>query len=322
MKYVLSVLDMTAEEVKKVIDQELGSFYNIKYASSYDRQEQLDLAADADFIWVGGSPVDATMIKKAPKLKVIHKSGIGVDKIDLKTARTKGIKVYITAGVNAVPVSEMALMLIMAVLRRLVYADVNLRKGKWVHTEMVGTAQYLSGKTVGLIGMGNIGKNLTKLLKGFDCKILYYDVCRLTSEDERALSIIYTAFEELMKNSEVVSLHLPLTPETKYLINAETLAMMDRNAILINTARGGLVDEKALINALQQGMIAGAGLDVFAMEPIDPNSPLLTMNNVVLSPHVAGSTLNNMPDRAKHIARNLNAFITGSEISKADIIVG
>jgi phosphoglycerate dehydrogenase-like enzyme len=180
----------------------------------------------------------------------------------------------------------------------------------------------LSGKTVGLIGMGNIGKNLTKLLKGFDCKILYYDVCRLTSEDERALSIIYTAFEELMKNSDVVSLHLPLTPETKNLINAETLAMMDRNAILINTARGGLVDEKALINALQQGMIAGAGLDVFAMEPIDPNSPLLTMNNVVLSPHVAGSTLNNMPDRAKHIARNLNAFITGSEISKADIIVG
>ncbi len=207
------------------------------------------------------------MIEKAPKLKVIHKSGIGVDKIDLKTSRTKGIKVYITAGVNAVPVSEMALMLIMAVLRRLVYADINLRKGKWVHTEIVGTAQYLSGETVGLIGMGNIGKNLTRMLKGFDCKILYYDVCRLTS-------------------------------------------------------RGGLVDEKALINALQQGMIAGAGLDVFATEPIDPNSPLLTISNVVLSPHVAGSTLNNMPDRTKHIARNLNAFITGSEISKADIIVG
>ncbi len=322
MRYVLSVLDITAEEFKKIIDRELGSIYSIKYADSYDRLKQLELAAEADFIWVGGRPVNEEMISKAPKLKVIHKCGIGVDKIDLEAARAKGVKVYITGGVNAVPVSEMALMLMMGVLRRFVYADVNVRKGKWKSLDAIGISQHLTGKTVGIVGMGNIGKNLAKLLKGFDCKIFYYDVYRPSPEVERTLGITFTSLEGLLKNSEVISLHIPLTPETKNMINTDTLAMMDRNAILINTARGGLVDEKALVEALQKGTIAGAGLDVFEMEPIDPNSPLLTMDNVVLSPHVAGTTVNNMPARVMHIAKNLDAFLKGKEIAKTDIVVG
>lgn len=321
MKYTLSVLQVCHEEQKKFIDRELGSIYDIRYATSYDRQEQLDLAVAADFIWAGGSLLDAEMIEKAPKLKVIHKSGIGVDKIDLNAARAKGVKVYITAGANAVAVSEMALTLMMAVLRRLVYADANLKKGKWPKKELGGVSQHLSGKAVGIVGMGNIGKNLVKLLKGFDCKVFYYDVCRLSTEVERSLGIIYKSLEELVKNSEVISLHIPLTPETKNMINANIFAMMSRNTILVNTARGGVVDEQALVEALQKGTIAGAGLDVFTIEPIDPNNPLLTMDNVVVSPHVAGSTLNTMPVRAKHIAKNLNAFLNGREIAKADIVV-
>jgi len=322
MKYTLSVLQVCHEEQKTFIDREFGSIYDIMYATSYDRQEQLDLAAAADFIWSGGSLLDAEMIEKAPKLKVIHKSGIGVDKIDINAARAKGVKVYITAGANAVPVSEMALMLMMAVLRRFAYADASLRKGKWPKTELGGVSQHLTGKTVGIVGMGNIGKNLVKLLKGFDCKIYYFDVCRLTPEVERSLGITYKSLEELAKNSEVISLHIPLTPETKNMINANIFAMMSRNTILVNTARGGVVEEQALIEALQKGTIAGAGLDVFTMEPIDPNNPLLTMENVVVSPHVAGSTLNTMPVRAKHIAKNLAAFLNGREVAKADIVVG
>ena len=322
MRYALSVLHVCHEEEKKVIDRELGSSYDIKYATSYDRQEQLDLAVAADFIWAGGSILDAELIEKAPKLKVIHKSGIGVDKIDLNAARAKGVKVYITAGANAVAVSEMALMLMMAVLRRFVYTDASLRKGKWPKKELGGVSQHLSGKTVGIVGMGNIGKNLVKLLEGFDCKIFYYDVCRLTPEIERSLGITYKSLEELAKNSEVISLHIPLTPETKNMINANIFAMMSPNTILVNTARGGVVDEQALIEALRKGTIAGAGLDVFTMEPIDPDNPLLTMENVAVSPHVAGSTLNTMPVRAKHIAKNLDAFLNGREIAKADIVVG
>jgi phosphoglycerate dehydrogenase-like enzyme len=322
MKYVLSVLDITAEEVKNVIDRELGAIYDIKYASSYDRREQLDLAAEADFIWVGSPSVDAEMIDKAPKLKIIHKCGIGVDKIDLEAARAKGVKVYITGGVNAIPVAEMTLMLIMAVLRRFVYADVNLRKGKWLSAEIRGVSQHLTGKTVGIVGMGNIGRNFAKLLKGFECKVYYYDVCRPSPAVESALGITYSSLGELLKNSEVISLHIPLTPETENMINRETLAMMNKNAILVNTARGGLIDEKALVEALQKETIAGAGLDVFEMEPVDPRSPLLAMDNVVLSPHLAGSTINNLPVRAKHIARNLDAFLCGGEIAQSDRIVG
>lgn len=322
MKYVLSVLQVCHEEEKKFIERELGGVYEIKYANSYDRQEQLDLAEIADFIWMGGSVLDAEMIGRAKKLKVIHKSGIGVDKIDLNAARLKGVKVYITAGANAVAVSEMALTLMMVVLRRLVFADVNLRKGKWPKKELGGVSQHLSGKTVGIVGMGNIGKNLVKLLKGFGCNIFYYDAFRQAPEVERILGISYKSLGELVKNSEVISLHVPLTPETKNMINSDIFRMMNRNTILVNTARGGVVDEKALIEALQQGNIAGAGLDVFAMEPINPDNPLLTMENVVVSPHVAGSTLNTMPFRVKHIAKNLEAFLNGREIAKADIIVG
>jgi D-3-phosphoglycerate dehydrogenase len=139
---------------------------------------------------------------------------------------------------------------------------------------------------------------------------------------ETALGITYKPFEELLRESEVVSLHAPATPETAKMINAKTLAMMDRGAILINTARGELVDEAALAEALQKGIIAGAGLDVFAEEPMDPNSPLLNMDNVILSPHVAGTTLNNMSSRAIRIAKNLEAFINGGEVAKTDIVIG
>jgi len=322
MKYVLSVLRVCPEEEKKIIDRELGNIYDIKYATSYDRQEQLHLAEDADFLWVGGSIVDAELIEAASKLKVIHKSGIGVDKIDLEAARAKGIKVYITGGANAVAVSEMALMLMMAVLRRFISSDASLRKGKWLKTELAGVTQHLSGKTVGIVGMGNIGKNLAKLLQGFECKILYHDVSRLSSEVERSIGIIYKPLEELLKNSDVVSLNIPLTPMTKDIINAETLSMMKRTAIIVNTARGGIIDEKALIEALQKGTIAGAGLDVFAIEPLDPHNPLLTMDNVVVSPHVAGSTLNTVPVRVRIIAKNLDAFLKGKEVTRTDIIVG
>jgi D-3-phosphoglycerate dehydrogenase len=305
-----------------VIDQDLSDTYDIRYASSYDRQEQLDLAAQADFLWAGWPKVDAEMIGQAPKLRLIHKCGVGVDKIDLNAAREKGVKVYLTAGINAIPVSEMALMLMMAVMRRIVYANISLRNKKWVQTELKGINQHLTGKTVGIVGMGNIGKNLVKLLKGFECRILYYDVQRQSSEVETALGIIYKAFEELLEESDVVTLHAPATPETTHMINARTLAMMDRGAILINTARGELVDEAALVDALRKSIIAGAGLDVFAQEPMDPNSPLLSMDNVILSPHVAGTTLNNMASRAIRIAKNLDAFIHGREVAKTDIVVG
>jgi phosphoglycerate dehydrogenase-like enzyme len=319
--YRLSVLDVMSEEVKNIILHELGDDYEIKFASSYGRSEQLGLMVEADFLWVGWPPVDAEMIEKAVNLKVIHKCGTGVDRIDLKAAKSRNIKVFITSGINAVPVSEMALLLIMAVLRRLVCADANLRKGKWLKTELRGKSQHLAGKTVGIIGIGHIGKNLAKILKGFECQIYYYDINRMALDQEKTLGVSYKPLDELLKTSDVVSLHAPLTPETEKMINSKTLTMMRQSAILINTARGGLVDEQALVSALRTGVIAGAGLDVFAKEPIEETNPLLTMDNVVLTPHIAGSTLNNMLIRTRRIARNLAAFLNSEEVAKEDIIL-
>lgn len=321
MKYTLSVLDVVAPQFREIIQKYLGEIYHIKFAESYDRQEQLALAAEADFLWVGWPSVDAEMISMSPRLRLVHKCGVGVDKIDLAAAKEKGVKVFLTGGINAVPVSEMTLLLILAVLRHLTYASLSFRDGKWIQTELKGMNQHLTGKTVGIVGMGNIGKNLVKLLKGFECRVLYHDVKRPDRETETALGIIYRPFEDLLTECDVLTLHAPLTPDTASMINSRTLAIMDKNSILINTARGELIDEQSLIEALTNGVIAGAGLDVFSKEPLDAESPLRTMNNVVLTPHIAGTTLNNMSSRAIRITKNLDAFINGGEIAPTDIVV-
>lgn len=321
MKYKACVLDVFVPKVRDVIAEVMSDKYELEFADSYDRQEQLDLAARADFLIAGWPRVDGDMISQAKNLKVIHKWGIGLDKIDLAMAKQKGVKVYLTGGANAVPVSEQALMLIMAALRRLSYVDASLRKGNWLKSEMRSVAHHLSGKAVGIVGMGNIGRNLAKLLKGFDCKIYYYDIYRASSEVEEDLGLSFRQLEDLLEESDVVSLHSPLTEDTRHMINERTLGLMKREAVLVNTARGGLVDEKALTEALKNGVIAAAGLDVFEKEPVDVSNPLLSMDNVVVSPHVAGATFNNVKIVAKRVRKNIDTFLTGGQIAASDIAV-
>ncbi len=323
MDNIVCVLDVFAENVKESLRREMESAFTVRFAKSYDRDEQLGLAGEADFLVAGWPPVDAEMITRAGKLKAIHKWGIGYDKINLDAAREKGVKLYITAGANAVPVSELALMLMMSVLRRLPFVDANMRNRVWLKSEMRGIAHHLTGKRVGILGMGNIGRNLVKLLRGFDAQVGYYDVFRRTPEEEKAMGITFMPLDRLFSWSQVLSLHTPLTDETRKVVNARTLALMPRDAILVNTARGDLVDEPALIEALRNGVIAGAGLDVFEKEPLG-DSPLLQMDNVVLSPHVGGATLNNVDNVARHVRKNLQAFMEGrwEDIPKQDVIVG
>ena len=325
MSYLVSVLDVYAEKVKDILRQEfLSSLYpvfEIHFAGSYGREEQLALARDADFLVVGWPEVDAEMLGQAKNLKVIHKWGVGCDNIDLRAAASRGIGLYITAGSNAVPVSELALLLMLTLLRRLPFADRNMRNGKWMKSEMRESSQHLTHKRVGIVGMGNIGCGLVNLLKGFQVEIGYYDVFRKNKDVENTLGIEYKPFEELLSWSQILSLHIPLTTDTHHIIDAKALELMDREALLINTARGRLVDQAALIDALQNKKIAGAGLDVFEQEPL-AESPLLYMENVVLTPHMGGATLNNVSAVARHIKHNLIAYATHeiSKIKERDII--
>ncbi|MFN3268338.1 MAG: NAD(P)-dependent oxidoreductase, partial [Zestosphaera sp.] len=176
-----------------------------------------------------------------------------------------------------------------AVARKIAYSDRKMRDGKWVKKEAEGIE--LRNKTLGIIGFGRIGREVAAIAsKGLGMKILYFDIYRVSPEVERELEATYVDLETLVKESDVISIHVPLTPETKGLISESLLRMMKKNAILINTSRGGVVNTKALIKALKEGWIAGAGLDVYEEEPLPPNHPLTELDNVVLTPHIGAST--------------------------------
>jgi len=261
------------------------------------------------------------MFKAAPKLKLLHKWGIGVDKFDLDAARAARVPVAITAGANAGAVSEHTVMLMLAVYRRLSLADRKLREGVWIRPQVRGEAYQLSGKTVGILGFGNVGRMVAHRLAGFDVRILYHDIRRAEMAIERSLHATPVPLDELLERSDVVSLHVPLTKVTRGMINAGAIARMKTGAILINAARGEVVDEAAIYDALVSGKLRGAGLDVFAKEPADPGNPLLKLDQVVVTPHTAGSAIDLVADIAQHAFRNMQAVLNGEPLSPNDVIV-
>ena len=260
----------------------------LRPVSRTDTEEHLRLLAKADYIIAGGIPITKEYIEAAPNLKMIQKWGIGVDKIDCDAAKEHGVDVNITAGANSIPVAELAVGLMFAVNRRIPYIDAKMREGKWLKSEMRSLCYMLNGKTVGLLGIGNIAKQVAKMMKGFSVNIIYYDIRPLSPEMEEQLNAHYVDFETLLRESDILSVHVPLMDSTRNMIGADELKMMKKTSIIINTARGGVVNEEALVEALTNGTIRGAGLDSYAVEPIEPDNPLLQLDNVVHTSHNGG----------------------------------
>ena len=228
-----------------------------------------------------------SQVKDSTKLMV--RFGVGFDKVDLKAASRNGIAIARTTGANTTAVAEMALTLMLTCRRRMNLYQARTRAGEWVKdigNEMIGS-------TVGIIGYGNIGRRLAKLLKGFDCRILAYDPFP-NEEAVKADGVELVALEEILTQSDAISIHVPYTKETHHMINRETLTLMKPTAVIVNTARGNIIDEDALYQALKSGQIAGAGVDVFAAEPLSVESPLLTLENAVLTPHVSSQTMESL----------------------------
>ncbi len=291
------------------------------FVDTADDAEKVAKAADADYILCSWTPIPARMIEAAPRLKLIQKYGIGVDKIDLKAAAQRGVPVAIAAGVNSIAVAETAITLMLAIYKRLCVAHHSLRDGQWLKWELRTGCYELWQKTVGLIGGGAIGRAVAKRLsRGFECRVLYYDAARLAPETETAMGMTFTSVENLLREADIVSLHIPLLPETRGLIGAKEFALMKPSAVLINTARGGVVDEPALIEALRKKTIAGAGLDVFAKEPPDRDNPLLRMDNVVVTPHNGGGTVDTMKRIIGHGFDNILRVERGEPLPAADRI--
>lgn len=223
------------------------------------------------------------------RTKLLVRFGVGYDKVDLKAASANGIAVARTTGANTTAVAEMALAMMLFCRRRFNTYQARAKAGEWVKD--IGNE--IIGGTVGIIGYGSIGRHLAKLLSGFDCKILAYDPFP-KKEVMEADGVQLVTLEELFRQADAVSIHVPYTEQTHHMINKETLAMMKPTAVIVNTARGNIVDEDALYEALKSGQIAGAGLDVFAKEPLPVDSPLLTLENAIITPHVSSQTVESL----------------------------
>ena len=315
--FLTPMAQVTLEAVSKL----LPANCTIAFAQTSSKAEQSKLLADADVVMIAGTFIDGDVIRQAPRLKMIQKWGIGVDKIDLAAAKERNILVSITSGATSVPVSEHTLMLMLAVSRRLPLAHRSLGQGGWIATELRTVCSKLDGKTVGLFGFGGIAQHVAKRLKGFDVEVIYHTRNRVAPEIEDRLQARYVDFETLIAQSDILSLHAPLSEQTFHRFNADTFAKMKRGATLINTARGELIDEPALIQALQQGQLSGAGLDTFEAEPPSADNPLLHMDQVVATPHSAGGVYDNLPNLVGHMFRNIELFQRGLPIPEVDIVV-
>jgi phosphoglycerate dehydrogenase-like enzyme len=269
----------------------------------------------ADFlVGFGNRAVNADFFKRAPKLKLMQLLSAGYDTVDIEAARGAGIPVCNNGGANSTAVSEHAILLMMAVARRLVWQHESVAAGRWRGNDLAGTKLYeLRDKTLGIIGLGAIGKKVARLANAFGMTVHYYDIRRVSEAEEDALQVRFKLLGEILRNADVVSLHVPLTPASRHMIGAAEIAQMKPTAYLINTCRGPVVDEPALTAALTEGRIAGAGLDVFDQEPPPADNPLFRLKNVVLTPHFAGPTWDNQQARFRNAFDNCQRVARGEK---------
>jgi D-3-phosphoglycerate dehydrogenase len=249
----------------------------------------------------------AAAITGCPSLKVISKHGVGVSNIDVAAASALGIPVYVTPGANAQSVTEMTLALMFAAARRVSWMDQEIRQGRWSRAQ---DGLELQGRTLGLVGFGQVARRVSVACQAIGMAVVVYDPL-LPAEASLDGAERVADLDALLRRSQVLSLHVPLTPQTRNLIGAAQLALLPKGALLINTARGEVVDESALVAALRSGQLYAAGLDTMAVEPLPADSPLLALDNIVLTPHVGGSTLAALAAMALGAARNVLGYLDG-----------
>lgn len=288
--------------------------YEVKTLDTPSYEQLVKEAADADYFLVSGRlPIDKGVLDAAKKLKMIQRTGVGIEMLDKDEIKARGIPVYVNKGVNARSVAEHTLALILACLKRIPEIDRQVRQGIWKKQETGTSCHELFGKTVGLVGMGAIGRQVAEYLKVFGAKIIYTDLYQLSSEQEQRLDATYvSSFEEMLPHIDILSFHCPITNDNKEILNERTISMMKSESIVINTARGKLIDESALFEALKIGKIRSAGMDVHYEEPIDKDThSLSTLDNVILTPHIGGLSYETFYTMMKRAINNIIAYEEG-----------
>lgn len=297
-----------SDKVSEIVEKYVPEGFSLEiFPSSLSETEKIERSLDAEFLILHPAEIGCNVLQNAKKLRHIQLLTAGYDKVDLPAAKELGISVATNGGANAWAVAEQAIALLLCLYRRLIQCDQSVRAGTWRQPITGMNTFELAGKTVGLLGVGNIGGKVAARLKAFETRIIYHDRFK-KSGDEGWESV---SLETLLRESDVLSIHVPLTGETRGLIGADELAWMKSTAVIINTSRAEVFDEAALEDALRHRRIAGAGLDVFNQEPIPPSNGLLALDNVVLSPHSAGHSYEAWFRRSQFAWENIQRVVAG-----------
>jgi len=295
-------------ELRDIADELRPRAFEFRNVSPADLSAAL---MDADYLCGFIGPIDSDVLVAAAntRLKLVQLMSAGYDRFNIEGARQARLPVADNGGANAIAVAEHAIMLMLSAIKRVHALDAAVRRGAW--RGGVGRVYELHGSTVGIVGMGRIGREVAQRLGGWNAKLVYYDPIRLSPELERQLQVQYVELDHLLRTADAVTVHVPLNARTRNLIDAESLSLMKPSAILVNTARGGIVDEEALVASLRDGRLLGAGLDVFSEEPLSAESALLGLPNVTLTPHSAGPTWESYPRRFANCFANIERVERG-----------
>lgn len=292
-----------------------GGNFNVDYKPEITLEELTQTIGEYDALVIRSrSKVPASVLEKAKKLKVIGRAGVGVDNIDVPTATRLGIIVMNTPDGNTISAGEHAFSMLMAMARNIAYADKSMKEGKWEKKILTGVELY--GKTLGVIGLGRIGKAVAKRALAFEMRVLCFDPV-VSPEEIEKLGLIPATLEEIIKGSDFITVHAPLNDKTRGMIGEEQFKYMKKTVRIVNCARGGIVDEVAVLKALDEGKIAGAALDVFSKEPLPEDSPLRKNPKILLTPHLGASTVEAQEKVAVQVAQQIVTFLKGGEVINA-----
>lgn len=301
------------EEMYGLIREVIPAGYELVTLETDEDEERCQKIQNCEVAIVAAKPMTSSTLKAAGALQLVHHQGVGYhDTVDTQSLIKRGIRLALTPAGTAIGVAEHTVLLTLAAAKRLAFADSELRQGRWHINSLRPVSVEIHGKTVGYIGFGMIGQAAAERFKVFGTKGLYFDPYAAPDKarDER-LGVKPAGFDELLVGSDIISIHTPLTEDTHHLISFDQFEMMKPTAILVNTARGPVVHEQALVKALSSGQILAAGIDVFESEPVSPNNPLCCLENIVMTPHISAGTVDALKGKMRSLFENVERFFRG-----------
>ena len=311
---VVFLTSLSDKVVEEIISFSRDDFEVIVLNNSDSEDKCISEIKDCQFLLCHGKYPTDSMLNSAKKCQLVQLLAAGFDQMNLPLLDTMQIPLANNGGANSWAVSDHAVLLMLALYKKIIDSDKSTREGTWKKPINGENTYEMANKKVGILGIGNIGKKVARRVQAFDSKVQYYDLFPLDFQLDSQLDLNYVSLDELFETSDIITSHMPLNDQTFHMINADRLSQMKNSSILINTSRGEIIDEKALIYALNNNEILGAGLDVFETEPVQSDNPLLKMDNVIVTPHVAGTTWDTWARRSEFAFNNMIRIIEGEKI--------